>query len=325
MLINCSVYEDGIKLADIQPEEIGDYLSLPSCFVWIALLDASSDEIDSIENEFKLHPLAVKDVKRSHLRPKVDEYDRSLFVVLPLFEVEERNSSTSLTTGELKVLLGQNYIVSIRCDSHHGFAGVRERCEQEPNLLRNGPGFVLYALMDEVVGRYFPIVDALEMELEAIERQIFVSSATKASIQRLYELKQRLTIFRHAISPLLEAMDKLHGRRAPAACAGLLNYFRDVTDHLARINSSAEDIRDTINSAMQVTLSMVTIEQGEVTKRLAAWASIFAVCTALAGIWGMNFEIMPELKWHYGYPMALMLMVSTCGYLYLKFRRAKWL
>jgi magnesium transporter len=202
---------------------------------------------------------------------------------------------------------------------------VRARCEQEPELLRNGPGFVLYALMDAVVDRYFPVIDALEVELETIEQQIFTQGAARASIRRLYELKQRLTVLKHAVAPLLEGAAKLHGGRVPQICMGSQEYFRDVVDHLSRINTSIDSIRDTIGTAIHVNLSMVTIEDGEVVKRLAAWASLFAVCTAFAGIWGMNFDSMPELKWRYGYAAALALIASTCGYLYYRFRKAGWL
>ena len=188
-----------------------------------------------------------------------------------------------------------------------------------------GSGFVLYALMDAVVDRYFPIIDALEVELETIEPQIFTKGAARTNIKQLYELKQRVMVLKHAVAPLREAAGKLHGGRVPQICIGVQEYFRDVVDHLSRIEASIDSIRDTVGTAIHVNLSMVTIEEAEVTKRLAAWASIFAVCTAFAGIWGMNFEHMPELQWPYGYPLALLLIVTTCVYLYSRFRRAGWL
>jgi magnesium transporter len=194
----------------------------------------------------------------------------------------------------------------------------------KPELLRNGPGFVLYALMDAVVDRYFPVIDAFEDELDTIEQRIFTKGAARESIKRLYELKQRLTLLKHAVAPLLEGTSKLHGGRVPQICASTQEYFRDVVDHLSRINNTIDSIRDTIGTAIHVNLSMVTIEDGEVTKRLAAWAAIFAVCTAFAGIWGMNFEHMPELKWRYGYAAALALIASLCAYVYYRFRRAGW-
>ncbi len=323
MLINCVVYEDGTKLADIPVSEISEYASLPGCFVWVALHDATPQELAEVQAEFGLHPLAVEDAHNGHQRPKVEEYADSLFVVMHLIEAGVGESVT-LTVGELDVFVGRNYVVSVRNRSEHGFTEVRERCEREPELLKNGPGFVLYALMDAVVDRYFPVIDAFEDELDTIEQRIFTKGAARESIKRLYELKQRLTLLKHAVAPLLEGTSKLHGGRVPQICAGSQEYFRDVVDHLSRINNTIDSIRDTIGTAIHVNLSMVTIEDGEVTKRLAAWAAIFAVCTAFAGIWGMNFEHMPELKWRYGYVGALALIASFCGYLYYRFRRAGW-
>ena len=324
MLINCVVYENGAKLADIPVADISDYMTRPGCFVWVALLDATPEELDQMKDEFGLHDLAVEDARHGHQRPKIEEYGNSLFVVLQLLE-PAADSANGLNVGEVDVFVGPNYVLSVRNKSKLGFLGVRERCEREPDLLRMGSGFVLYALMDAVVDRYFPIIDALEAELETIEHEIFTKGAAKMIIKKLYELKQRAMVLRHAVTPLLEAVGKLHGGRVPQVCAGSQDYFRDVEDHLTRIETTIDSMRDTIGTAIHVNLSMVTIEEAEVTKRLAAWAAIFAVCTAFAGIWGMNFEHMPELKWQYGYAGALFLIVSTCSYLFYRFRKARWL
>jgi len=324
MLINCVAYQEGAKLADISVEAISDHLLLPRCFVWVALADPSPAELEEMKEEFGLHELAVEDARNGHQRPKIEEYGASMFVVLHLVELVP-GSPDGLNLGEVNVFVGRNYILSVRNRSPQGFLGVRERAEREPDLLRLGAGFVLYALMDAVVDRYFPIIDQLESELESIESRIFDKGTARSNVELLYDLKRRVMVLKHAVAPLLEAASKLHGGRVPVVCAGAQHYFRDVGDHLIRINSSIDSIRDTIGTAIQVNLSMVTIEDTEVTKRLAAWASIFAVCTAFAGIWGMNFEHMPELKWHYGYPVALLLIVTSCGILYRKFRRAGWL
>jgi magnesium transporter len=323
MLINCVVYENGFKLADIPVPEISDYLQRPGCFVWVALHDATTGELAELQTEFDLHPLAVEDARHGHQRPKVEEYGDSLFAVLHLLDPDSLDFGDG-GVGEVDIFVGRNYVVSVRSRSDHGFREVRERCQREPELLKNGPGFVLYAVMDAVVDRYFPIIDALEVELEAIEQRIFDKGAARENIRHLYELKGRLTVLKHAVAPLLEGVSKLYGGRVPQVCVGSQDYFRDVLDHLGRINSSVDAIRDTIGTAISVNLSMVTIEDNEVTKRLAAWAAIFAVCTAFAGIWGMNFENMPELHWRYGYLVALTLMAAICGYLYYRFRRAGW-
>ena len=321
MLINCAAYQDGSKLADLTVEQIGNYVDRPGCFVWVALRDASAQELDLMRREFALHELAVEDAQKGHQRPKLDEYGDSLFVVMHMVEL----AGDELNVGELAIFAGHNYVLSVRNRSDHGFLGVRERCEHEPHLLRQGSGFVLYALMDAVVDHYFPIVDLLETELEAIEERIFSKGAARDNIERLYALKRQAMVLKHAVAPLMEVLSKLYGGRTPAVCGALHDYFRDVDDHLARINASIDIIRDTIATAIHVNLSMVAIEESEVTKRLAAWAGIFAVATAFAGIWGMNFEGMPELKWQWGYPAALGVIAAACGFVWWRFRRSGWL
>ena len=324
MLINCVVYEQGRKLADIPVEDISEWIVKPGAFVWVALRDATDDELRQMQEEFGLHELAVEDARHGHQRPKIEEYGDMLFVVMRLLEADPQDAG-SLHAGEVAVFVGSNFVLSVRNDSRQDFLGVRGRCEREPELLKHGSGFVLYALMDAVVDRYFPLLDALETELDAIESKIFQRGAARTNIERLYDLKRRATVLRHAVAPLLEVAGKFHGGRVPAVCTRSQEYFRDVHDHLARINAAIDGIRDTIGTAIQVNLSMVTIEESETTKRLAAWAAIFAVSTALAGIWGMNFEHMPELKWAWGYPMALTLIASAAGILFWRFRRAGWL
>lgn len=321
MLINCVAYQNGTKLADIPTERISDYISRPDCFVWVALQDATPAELEEMRQEFGLHELAVEDARHGHQRPKIEEYGDSLFVVMHLVEPIQ----DELSVAELDVFVGSNYVLSVRNRSAQGFLGVRERCERHPELLRQGAGFVLYALMDAVVDRYFPLIDVLESELDGIEERIFTKGTARSNIESLYELKGRVMVLRHAVAPLLEATGRLHGGRVPEVCAGTQEYFRDVVDHLSRINSSIESIRETVATAIHVNLSMVAIEESEVTKRLAAWAGIFAVATAFAGIWGMNFKRMPELDWTWGYPAALLLIASVCGVLFWRFRRAGWL
>lgn len=321
MLINCVVYQNGTKLRDIPVAEISDYVIRPDCFVWVALRDPAPEELEEMQREFGLHELAVEDARHGHERPKIEEYGDSLFVVMNLVEMVQGD----LHVGEVDVFAGKNYILSVRSRSQQTFLGVRDRCEREPHLLKQGAGFVLYALMDAVVDRYFPVLDSLESELEIIEERIFSKGSARANIERLYELKRKVTDLKHVVAPLMEAAGKLHGGRAPPVCANSQEYFRDVHDHLNQINASIDVIRETIGMAIQVTLSIVAMEQNEVNKRLAAWAGIFAVATAFAGLWGMNFKVMPELQWEYGYPLALLIIAATCGFLYSRFKRSGWL
>jgi magnesium transporter len=322
MLINCVAYQEGKKLKDISIEEISDYLAIPDCFVWVALMDAELAELEKMREEFDLHALAVEDAWHSHQRPKIEEYGDSLFAAMHLVKLE----GDELTVGEVDVFVGINYVLSVRNRSSDGFLGVRARCEREPHLLSHGAGFVFYALMDAVVDRYFPILDEFETELENIEENIFIKKGSALSnIERLYELKRKVMMLKHAVAPLMEDTGKLYRGRVPQVCSNSQEYFRDVFDHLNHINASIDTIRDTIGTAIQVNLSMVTIEEGEVTKKLAAWAGIFAVATAFVGIWGMNFDVMPELRMRYGYPAALALISIICGILYRRFKKAGWL
>lgn len=324
MLINCVAYQGGRKLADLSPDrpmELTAVLENPDCFLWVALRDPAPGDLAPWQQLFDLHPLAVEDATKGQQRPKLEEYGDSLFAVMLL--VDWVDDDVSL--GEMAVFCGPNYVLSVRSGSKLHFLGVRERCEREPELLAQGPSFVLYALMDTVVDRYFPIIDKLELELEEVEQRIFTHGAQRDNIQRLYELKRRVMRLRRAVSPMLEMLSKLHGGRIPPMCSRTGDYFRDVADHLARIHAAVEAVRETIATAIQVNLSMVAIEDSDVTKRLAAWAGIFGVATAFAGIWGMNFEHMPELKLVWAYPAALGLILTICGVLWWRFRRAGWL
>lgn len=321
MLVNCVAYQNGKRLADIAIEDISRYLERPDCFVWVALCDATPEELERMRTAFDLHELAVEDTGHGGQRPKIEEYGDSLFTVLRLLDFKDGE----FNVGELHVFAGHNYVLSIRSNSARDFQAVRERCERQAGLLKQGAGFVLYALMDAVVDRYFPIIDELEMTLEEIEERIFDKGAANANVRRLYDLKHQAMMLRHAVAPLREAVGKLSGELVPDLCASSREYYRDVYDHLTRINASIDAMRETIGTAIQVNLSMVTIEDNEVTKRLAAWAGIFAMATAFAGIWGMNFKDMPELGWQYGYPMALGIIATASAILYIRFKRSGWL
>ncbi|HXI48657.1 MAG TPA: magnesium/cobalt transporter CorA [Steroidobacteraceae bacterium] len=322
MLISCVAYQDGTKLGDIPIAKIPEYVSRPHCFVWVALSDPTADELAEMQKSFDLHPLAVEDALVGHQRPKVEEYGDSLFAVLHLVEPADGE----YRVGELAIFAGAHYVLSARSRAQKGFSEVRARCEREPKLLRQGPGFVLYALTDAVVDRYFPILDGLEDELDGIEQRIFApEGAPRANIEALYALKQRLMVMKHAVTPLLEGVSNLSGARVPVLCAKITEYFRDIYDHLQRLNQSADSIRDTIATAISVNLSLVTLQENETMKRLAAYAALLAVPTMIAGVYGMNFQYMPELKWRYGYEISLLFMGAIDVYLYFRFKKAKWL
>jgi magnesium transporter len=321
MLINCVAYQDGKKLADIATRDISDYVSRPECLVWVALANPDPEELAEMQVEFGLHPLAVEDAHHGHQRPKIEEYGDSLFCVLHTVQL----AGEELNVGEVAIFVGPNFVLSVRSHSEQGFASVRARCEREPDLLKHGSGFVLYALMDTIVDRYFPVVETLEDELERIEERIFAGSSPRGNVEALYTNKRKLTVLKHAVEPLIEATGKLYGGRVPKVCADTQDYFRDVSDHLVRINQSIDGLRDMVTTAISVNLSLITLQENETTKQLAAYAALLMVPTLIAGIYGMNFEHMPELKWAFGYPLSLAAMVGIDLYLYFRFRKTGWL
>lgn len=321
MLVNCVVYQRGQKLADIPISEIRNNLSRPDCFVWVAIKDPEPGELEGMAEEFDLHPLAVEDALKGHQRPKIEEYGSSLFVVLQVVE----EAGDELQTGEVSVFVGPQYVISVRRGTQQGFAEVRRRCEQEPELLQHGPAYVLYALMDTVVDRYFPVLDTLTQEIETVEERIFTGQTTRAHIEALYSLRRKLTVLDHAGVPLLEVTSKLHGGRVPPICSGLHEYFRDVYDHLLRLKQSVDSLRDMVATVISMNLSLITLQENEVTKRLAAYAALIAVPTLVAGVYGMNFRHMPEIDWVFGYPLSLGLMTGIDIYLVYRFKKAKWM
>lgn len=322
MLISCVAYKDGKKLADIAVDEIRHYVNQPDILVWVALREPDADTLAQMQAQFGLHPLAVEDARNGHQRPKIEDYGDSLFAVLHVVEPDEANE---LRTGEVAVFAGRNYILTVRSHAERGFQDVRARCEREPVLLRNGSGFVLYALIDAVVDRYFPLLDSLEEDLDRVEERLFADGSPRANIEALYKLKNRLTTVKHAVAPLLEAISNLSGARVPALCVGLREYFRDIYDHLLRLNQTIESIRDSVGTAISVNLSMVSLQENETMKRLAAYAALIAVPTLIAGVYGMNFQHMPELSWRYGYLAAVATMVGVDLYIFFRLRKARWL
>jgi magnesium transporter len=323
MLVNCVAYQNGRKLADIPIEDISEYVSRPDCFVWVAINDPAEGELEQMQEEFGLHELAVEDAKRPHQRPKLDEYGEDLFAVIRT--VERESPDGELIEGQVGVFVGRNYVLSVRQNVRKGFADVRERTEREPDLLRHGSGYVLYALMDAIVDRYFPILDSLEEELERLEESIFRTTPTRASIEAFYDLKHEVMVLKHAVAPLMEVAGKLYGGRVPVLCAGLGEYFRDVYDHLYRVNAAIEQMREMLQTAISVSFTLINLSESETTKRLAAWGALITIPTLIAGIYGMNFRNMPELDWLFGYPFALGLMVAIDAYLIYRFKKARWL
>jgi magnesium transporter len=323
MLVNCAVYEGGRKVTDIPKEEIHLHLGKPGRFVWVALRDPTPEELEEMRAEFDLHELAIEDALHGNQRPKIEEYGDCVFAVM--HTVELADDEGELVVGEVDVFVGTDYVLSVRKRTKQGFATVRQRCEREPHLMKEGPGYVLYALMDTIVDRYFPVIDALEEGLDTMEARIFEGEPKRKNVEDLYALKRKLMVLRHAVGPLHEASGKLYGGRVPEIVAGTQDYFRDIYDHLFRINQSIDSLREMLTTAISVNLSLITVHENETMKRLAAYAGLIAIPTMIAGIYGMNFDVMPELRWAFGYPATLAVMAVADGYLLYRFKKAGWI
>jgi magnesium transporter len=322
MIVNCAAYADGRRVADIDIEAVSDYVAMDGHFVWIGLHEPAEDVLRKLQEELCLHDLAVEDALCAHQRPKLEEYGNCLFVVL---RTGTLSGDGTVVTGETHIFVGARYVVSVRHGETLGYADVRARCESNPHLLRHGPGFVLYALMDSIVDRYFPVIGAFEEELERVEKEIFSTTVQRDIAQRIYELKGEAIMAKRAVSPLIDVCNRLVRYDLGLIADEVRPYFRDVYDHVVRINETVDTLRELLTSALEANLSLVSIRQNDVMKTLAGWAAIFGVMTLMAGVWGMNFENMPELHQRWGYPLALGSMAVVAGGLYAWLKHADWL
>lgn len=322
-IVNCASYAAGKRVADIAVEAISDVLTQPDRFVWIGLHEPDAALLKQVQEEFGLHDLAVEDAHHAHQRPKLERYGDTLFIVLRTGQMNR--DARRIEFGETHVFVGPRYVVSIRHGASQSYAAVRTRCETMPQLLCKGPGFVLYAVMDFVVDQYFPIVEALEEELEEVEDQIFGEGLDRSVTRRIYKLKRDLLEVKRAISPLVDVCNRLTRFDFELIPDDTRPYFRDVYDHVIRINEMVDNQRELLTSALEANLSLISTSQNEAMKRLAGWAAIFAVPTMVAGVYGMNFDHMPELRWALGYPLVMGVTLAACGGLYWRFKKAGWL
>jgi len=321
MVVDCAVYAEGRRIATIPIEDISEALERPGQWVWVGLHEPDEPLLRQVQAEFSLHDLAVEDALSAHQRPKLEEYGQCLFVVLRTAQMEDER----IALGETHIFVGARYVVSVRHGSTVAYTEVRKRAESSPHLLRKGPGFVLYSLMDFIVDHFFPIVSALEERLDHLEEEIFSGEPTRSAIESIYELKRDLLLLKRAVSPLIDMGTRFTRIDSPIIPDDTRPYFRDVYDHVIRINETVDTLRELVTSALEAKLSLISVAQNEVTKKLAAWAAILAVPTMIAGIYGMNFEFMPELHWQHGYLLAMGGMGGLCGALYWRFKHAGWL
>jgi len=323
-IVQCVEYGEGKRLRTVALEDVSEVLAgeREGRFVWIGLHAPDEAMLRRVQEEFGLHDLAIEDALRAHQRPKMEEYGDAAFVVLRTAFADDAGQ---VHFGETHIFVGTHYVVSVRHGESLGYAAVRQRCESTPHLLARGPGFVLYALMDFIVDQYFPVVDVFEDRLAALERLIFDGAPPRMTTRRIYELKSELMEFKRTVAPLQEVCNRL--LRFDLAFVGddTRNYLRDVYDHVLRVNEAVDTLRELLASALEANLALVGVAQNDVAKKLAGWAAILAVPTMIAGIYGMNFDHMPELRWPWGYPLVMAAMAAICSTLYWRFRKAGWL
>lgn len=320
-VVACVAYAGGKRVGNVEIEDISEILRFEGQFIWIGLYEPGEVLLRKIQSEFDLHELAVEDALSAHQRPKLEEYGESLFVVLRTAQLQERK----IVFGETHIFVGKRYVVTVRHGASSPYTPVRVRCESTPHLMRMGPGFVLYAVMDYVVDQFFPVVVELEEILEEIEEEVFGGTFSRETTRRIYDLKRQLGSLKRAVSPLVDVCNRVGRLDLAIVPEETRPYFRDVYDHVIRVNEAVDHLRELLSTALEANLSLVSVSQNEVTKKLAAWAAIIAVPTMIAGVYGMNFQYMPELQWRYGYFTAVGVMLGICATLYRWFRKAEWL
>jgi len=321
-IINCAAYSHGHRKADVDLSNVHEMLKDNNQFVWIGLHEPSEEILEQVQQEFGLHDLAIEDAHKAHQRPKIEMYGDSIFVVLRTAQV---NKQHHIDFGETHFFVGTNYIVSVRHGSSLSYAEVRSRCESSPHMLSKGPGFALYSVMDFIVDQYYPVVHEMEIELESIEDKIFKEKPSRETTEQIYQLKRELLEVKRAISPLVDVCNRLMRFDIKSISEETRTYFRDVYDHVVRINEMVENTRELLNTALEANFSLISISQNDVSKKFAGWAAIIAVPTMVAGFYGMNFKFIPETEWPYGFYAVLLLTVGFCLLLYYFFRRSGWL
>jgi magnesium transporter len=342
-VVDCAVYRDGVRCPDItsvrealdtvrggrSPEQADG----SDGFVWIGLHEPTEAEFAEIAEEFGLHPLAVEDAVHAHQRPKLERYDNSLFTVFKTIRYVEHTELTATSevveSGEVMVFTGRYFVITVRHAGHGSLRSLRHRLEDDPDLLAKGPSAVLHAIADQVVDDYLAVSEAVQDDIDEVEIDVFSAGNGKTSrggdAGRIYQLKREVLEFKRAVSPLLRPMQMLGQRPMRLIDPEIQKYFRDVADHVARVHEQVTGFDDLLNSILQANLAQATVVQNEDMRKITAWAAILAVPTMITGVYGMNFDHMPELRWKYGYPLVLGVTVAICFAIHRGFRRNGWL
>ena len=323
MIVDCAIYENGVRRdGKVELSHAYDERHQPGTFVWIGLYEPTEEEFDAIRREFGLHPLAVEDAIHAHQRPKLEVYSEMIFLVLKTARYVDPTEVIEL--GEVLVFLGEDFLITVRHGQASSLAAVRERLDAEPKRLKHGPSSALHAIIDQIVDDYQPAIEGLETDIDEVEEQLFSNERVNPA-ERIYRLQREVLGFRKATAPLVDPMEKLAGGHYAQIHPEIRDYFRDVNDHLIRVREQLDAMRDLLSGSLQANLAQVAVRQNDDVRIISAWVAIIAVPTAIAGIYGMNFEHMPELRWEFGYPAALLAMLVICTALYRYFKKVGWL
>jgi magnesium transporter len=320
-VVACGVYLEGKRIADIAIDEAGKWSHKPGHVVWIGLYEPDLELLHRLQSQFGLHPLAIEDAGRAHQRPKIEQYGESLFIVARTAQIVDNR----IAYGETHLFVGQGFVISVRHGASTSYSAVRERSESCPKMLSHGEDYILYAILDFIVDNYVPVIETVHAEVDQIEDAVLDERSHQSDVKRLYNLRRDLLRLRDAVMPLVEVCRRLEHAEVKPIDPPMQPLFRDVTDHVRRVQEEIDSLRELLAFAFEASLMMAQAQQNTIVRRLASWAAILAVPTAVAGIYGMNFEYMPELHWEYGYLVVIILILGVCGFLYWQFRRIGWL
>jgi magnesium transporter len=321
MIMKCEAYKNGISLGDLTIEQISETLKQEGTFVWLGLREADADLLTSIQEEFGLHELAVEDARSAHQRPKIEEYGDTLFLVLHTATLND----DCVDFGETHVFVGPRFLVTVRHGASVSLNGVRRRCAAMPTQMKKGSSFVLYSILDFIVDNYMPVVEGLQERFDSLEQAIFEQRPSRQTLEGLYDLKRELLRLHAAITPMIDICNELMRFHNSLINKDVRIYFRDIADHIKRIDQAIYATREMLVAAMQVHLTLETVRQNEVVKGLAGWGAILAIPTMVFSWYGMNFKYMPELEWQYSYPVVVGLVLLSSMLLYWRLKRQGWL
>ncbi|MER7562581.1 magnesium and cobalt transport protein CorA [Streptomyces sp. NPDC048523] len=330
-VVNCVTYKEGARVpvdGDLV-DTVERVRSSRDGFVWLGLHEPSDHEFEGIADLFDLHPLAVEDAVEAHQRPKVERYGETLFAVFKTVcyvEHEELTATSEVVnTGEIMVFVGEDFVITVRHGSHGSLGPLREELESDPGQLAKGPAAVLHAIADHVVDDYLDVTDSIQSDIDLVETAVFADNGARVDPGRIYQLKRELLELKRAVAPLSRPLEELSTRPIQVVAPEIQAYFRDVSDHLLRAKEQIAAFDELLNSILQAHLAQVTVAQNEDMRKITAWAAVIAVPTMVCGVYGMNFDHMPELHWTFGYPLVMGVIVVACGVLYRGFRRNGWL